>query len=752
MHLHGQVDVEVDEEVLVEVLGDWIEGTVVDVEKKKKNQRAMVEYTWAGSRKSDVFERHRIRKQYEYRGLDYGRIWKSSDGQYEIEASIFDIAGESVVIIKPDLETITVPLNRLCPIDNKYVKKFKKQFDAAVMNGEMPARTPKLPDIENFSGGMFGSTFGTMADTKVTPLGSIPSYLKEFKQAGTGYNLIRKSQKLVAVMPVGGPEQLILMSFREKNAFDKGDRFQSQLYWVSLRQQKVLDFVSITHEDYAIDYHPQHRLLLTYNRKEEFIGQKDEPNNYTLWQLAPGKTDPKPIVRWQADGMSWASHQFGKIINDHIVVVKTAGHTYQGFDIKEKKALYQVKPNSFFDAPVVVSHDRQNLILPEDGRVSIVDATNGEIKMSFPVKDRHVSGANVNEEGNRLVAITERNVYVWDLQSQSKEPTVYPAPLIGSPFSSRVEWIDQDHILGQSHSERILYRLSLQLPVWSYKMDVSDYFLNRDPLTNMVIDGKLIYVARPSAFGGNIAVGAVQFPGPSVNETTASIDKESLYLMKAGVKVGLDVSEVQQDKEKVSEWLIEKIEANQWVYDQNADIVLTASTGVGEQQTVEYKEFGIRGKVSSASFKPHWAKIALKQGSKIIWQSGTSTGAPPVIHSRNAQAEVERYQRPQTKFFEFVKIESKILDPKYSRGFGVSKLGLRGIEVVSTSPPGREDDPHAAAEQADKDREKAAEQDGKQGQNGTTESNTGNPNGSGRGPGGFQRGGGRTNSGNRGGR
>ena len=724
--------------------GDWIPGVVIDVEKKKKNQRAIVEYTWASSQSRDVFERQNIRKQYEYRGLDYGRVWKSSDGEHEIEASILDYGGEEVLLIKPDLESISVPLERLSPIDNKYVKKFRENFEAAVTRGEVPARTPDLPEIENFSGGMFGSTFGSMASNKIEPLNPIPDYLKAFEQAGTGYNLIREEQKLVAVIPVGGPEQLVLMSFRERNAFDKGDKFQSQLYWVSLRQQKALSYVSITHEDYAIDYDPRHRLLLTFNRKEEFIGQNDEPSHYTLWHLSPGKDDLQPLVRWQADGMNWAEHQFGKIVNDRVVIVKTARHTYQAFDIQEKKALYLVKPNSFFDAPVVLSHDRQNLILPEDGRVTIVDATNGDVKMTFPVKDRHVSGANVNEEGTRLAAITERNVYVWDLQSQSTEPAVYPAPLISSPFSSRVEWIDQDHILGQTHSQRVLYRLSLQLPVWSYKMDVRDYFLNRDPLTNMVIDGKLIYVVQPNPFGGNIAVGAVQFPGPSVNEITASINKEDLYLIKPGSKIAVDVSGVQQDSDKVKQWLIEKIQSKNWQHDQNSDIVLIATTGMGERQTVEYKEFGIDGKSSTVTFQPHWAKIVLKKGAKIIWQSGTSTGPPPVIHGKNAQATVNRYQNPQTGFFEKVDIESKILDPKYSRGFGVSKLGLRGIEVVSTSPPGREDDPRAAAEQADKDRQKAAEQEGDGNQKGG-ESGAAGRGTTGRGPGGFRSGGGLRN-------
>ncbi len=50
----------------------------------------------------------------------------------------------------------------------------------------------------------------------------------------------RKSQEVVAVIPVGGPEQLVLLTAREDNCFNGNLKFQSQLYWVSLKSQKVL--------------------------------------------------------------------------------------------------------------------------------------------------------------------------------------------------------------------------------------------------------------------------------------------------------------------------------------------------------------------------------------------------------------------------------------------------------------------------------------------------------------------------------
>ena len=705
----AQIKVEIDEEVKVQdFTGDWVDGIVVD----KKRREILVEYN--GGRQ-DAFNRKQIRKLYEFEGLDFGRMWESANGNFKIEASLHGLKGEQVELIKPGLDIITVPLSKLSQKDVAYVEKFKKAMETDVKRGIRPAAIPTLPEIEQFEGSFGESyTFRSGTDNSKLKLSAIPRYLKEFKQAGLGYNLIRNDQQLVAVMPIGGPDQLVLMSFREKNPFKTGDRFQSQLYWASLKKKKVVDFVSITHEDYAIDYNPRYKLLLTYNRNEEFIDESDDPDHYTIWKLDPGADTATPLIRFAATGMDWAETLFGKVVNDRIVVVKTTDSTYEAFDIKEKKTAYVLNTESFFDAPVVITHDRKHLIVPEDGYVSIVDAATGKFVFSDVVDDRHVSGANVNDSGTKLAAVTERNIYVWDLTSQNPKPDIYPAPLMGSPFQSRLEWIDDNHLLGESHRSRILYRLSMSLAVWSYEMDIFQYYRNSDPNTNMVVDGKFFYVAQPDPFGGSIAVGAVDLPGPGVEESISNVDRDSLLIVKPGVGVALDVSEV-SDPNTVKQWLTEKIEANGWIYDPNAELVMYAKMGSGEIQKVTYVEERTY-KTSVVSFKPHFANLSIMKDDLIVWQSGTTTGPPDRVvlrDGRTVQSEVNRMSKPQLGYFEHVRIESEIIDPNYSRGFGKSILGLRGIRVESNQPPGRENDPLAAARKAAEDRRRAAENEGK---------------------------------------
>jgi len=451
-------------------------------------------------------------------------------------------------------------------------------------------------------------------------------------------------------------------------------------------------------------------------RKQERNADDGGKSFFTIWKLKPKGKKADPVVCWELD-IPWnewfMGAEFTRIINDRVLIAKSKRKEYIAWDFVDKKELYRIPAGSFFDAPLVVSPDRKHLIMPEDGNVRIVDSLTGDTISNFKVPDRHVSGANVNHDGTKLAALTERNIYVWDLASSQSEPEVYPAPLMGSPFESRVDWVDDDHIIGQSSFNRTLYRLSLKLPVWSYEMDVSQYFLNKDPYKSRIVDGKVFYVAQPDPFGGNIAVGCVELPGPSVAETTENIDRKSLMILTRGTKVAIDTEET-SDPDRVFDWLMDKVEANGWVYSDDADIILIASMGIGESQTIEYRPMGAAGigsrraKSETVTFRPHYSTLKIYQGDSVLWQTGTSTGPPPVVFG-DVKEEVKKFQEPQIGFFKNVKPDPEILDPKYSRGFGVSKLGLRGIEVISTSPPGREDDPFAADMKAEEDRKKAIE-------------------------------------------
>lgn len=687
--------------VKVFYLNEWRDGTVVG----SQGDKFGVRYEFVNDARQGMFERQAIRLPCETEAMDLARTWANESGQFKVDAALKRIQADQVVLIKVDLSEITVPVASLSKRDVAYINKFKKEYEAAVSRGEIPGEVPPLPDVETFASG-FGE-FGAVAfgEGQIQPLGSLPSFLQTFRQAGLGFNLLRKRQELVALVPVGGPEQLVLVSVQEDNFFNRGVMFPSQLYWVSLKQQKVLGSVFITPEAQALDYDPRSRLLVSYEPPER--GGFSNPGTLTAWRLNPGETKIEPVVRWQAKLSLRAWSAFAKVINERLILAKTDSQNYKVWDIVEKKEVYSVKARSFFDAPLILTPDRQHLLVPEDGYVTVLEATTGKLVFQLKVPSS-VSGVNVNESGTRLAALTADRIYVWKLDGSDDQPQSYEAPLVGNPFRARLDWLDDDHILVDGFNAKTLFRLSLELPIWTYEMDVWQRSLNDDPLRSRMVNGHVFYTAEPDRFGGALAVGAVQLPGPSVADVTAKIDKESLYILKPGVAVAWGSLKV-SDPGQVQEWIAEKVQANGWTLSPTADIVIDCEMGQLPARTETYSQMGGRGGETSVTYSPYFANLRLRQGKKILWQSGSSTGAPAIVSGSDIQGQVSRMQVPQLGFYQAVTIPQKIIDPKYGSGFGKSELGLRGIVVVSTSPVGRADNPEEAQRQAAEDLDKARE-------------------------------------------
>jgi hypothetical protein len=687
MVAHSQTPLEDGESVRVMYLGNWTDGVVVAREKNKY----AVEFQFANGVSRNVFDRKEVRKLCEIDTIDFARIWVSSNGKFKVEAALKSISGDKVVLVKPDLTEIEVSVESLGEKEQSQLKKFKKQFEESTKRGQTPRQIPSLPPIEDFGFLSRSSVATTVGEGTTSALGSLPSYYSNFTQSGCGFYFTRARQQLVAVIPVGGPEQLVLVTATEDNFLNSGVEFQSEAYWVSLKQKKVLGSVALTPEDMVTDYDPRSKRLVSIHRN---MGSRNRGAErwITLWSLNPGDERAEALARWRVDIGDFLGTPYVKLINEHLVLAKTDKQTYVVWNTGSKQIAYSFRSASFFDAPIMLTPDRKAIVLPEDGKVSVLDAVSGDMLFSLPVSARHVSGASVDPTGSKLAALTEQNVYVWDLRSGSREPSVYPAPLIGSPFSSRLEWVDSDLLLAESHMERVLYRLSLQLPVWSYRMEVADKIMNSNILVNHVLNGLLFYVAEPDRLNGSVAVGAVKLPGPKVDELTKKIDRQSLMIMKEGTRIGIKTESL-NDPTVIERWLMDKIEQNGWIYDSEAPIKMIAKMGIGESRTESYKEHGLGGKTTTVQYTPHYATLIIQQGKTIIWQTGTSTSPPMFVHAENLQSEVSKTERPQSEFFQYVLIPKQIIDPQYSRGFGVSSLGLRGIEVVSTTPPGREDDP-----------------------------------------------------------
>lgn len=686
----AQSEIRVGEDVHVIFSDHWRDGRVLSIN-EKDNRQFFAEFMFGQTQLTGWFNREQIRKRCEADAMGHARIWKSASGEFETEATLKCVVGDKVTLTKLDMSLVTISLTELSADDRRYVEIINARLNNKVARGVAAAAVPTLPSIEHLGNGESYFPDLVRNHSEVKPLGRLPDPLTRFATGAFKFNVFRDRQKVVSVIPVGGASQIVLVSAREENFLVRPPKFQSQLYWVSFEDRQVVANVAVTPEDFVLDYDPRYRLLLTCNRRDD--RQKADANDYyTLWSLPINGSTADPLICWYAPLPRWPEPFFAKIINDKLVLAKTNAHCYEVWNVADRRPEYSLKSCSFRDAPLVLTADRRHLILPEDRGVAVRDALTGNLLHFFPVTDRYVLSANSNSDGSKLAALTERRVLVWDLTRNTIEPKVFAAPLLGSEFRSRIEWVDEDHVLLQGNSERILYRLSLQMPIWSYRLAGSDPGMIRDPLSNCVVDGHLIYVADPDDFDPAVSVGALKIPQPELNEHLPDLNLDAFAVLRPGSRIGLEIGKV-SSRRQVEQWLNQKIKDNGWVRDDFSPIKLRAGTITSQPYTVQYQEFGTKSEIMTRSIRPRTAQLVIENDATVFWRSGTPDGPPPILRGADIPGQITRFEQDQLEFFRDAVIDPVIIDPKYAHGFGVSLLGLDQIEVVSTKPPGRPSDP-----------------------------------------------------------
>ncbi len=450
--------------------------------------------------------------------------------------------------------------------------------------------------------------------------------------------------------------------------------------WAALEEGKVKGRQLLPPGEVVLDYHARSHRLLTYASVKSEGDAWGKPV-LTVWEVLPTDKQVKPIVRWNAASKSSPSDVWARMIDGNTVLHRWQKQQYVGWDIESKAMKYKFDQESFFAPLVVLSGSGKYVFVPEDKQVRVIESVTGKVVSVLPAPQGS-SGVAVSEDG-RLAAVLSRNALtVWDLTNATTEPDEYQAEAVGTPFSAELRWVgDRRVMVDQGSWGQVLFSLDLRLPLWNYQFDSSAVRESGSRRMRDVIDEHLVYAASVrSGTDRGLAVGAVKLPGPKVEEAAGSLDREALNIMKPGSRVSLDVKCGTHNAE-VRAALEKQVADNQWVLQTSAAARLVAEMGRSDTQTVTYRMFG--GGEQSATVTPYFSTLKLEVDSKVAWQSGTSTGAPPMIHLREgetAQGELNKWQNPNPGFFETVDLPDKLLDPDKRKGLGVTNVTTRGLE------------------------------------------------------------------------
>jgi hypothetical protein len=654
-------------------LGSWLPATVV---KTNARGEVLAEYTFATRPHQDVFKPEAVRAQYESGAIARGRVWSDPSGTFKVKASLLAVTDEDVTLRKQDMTEIKVALNKLSDGDKTYLKKLQSSMGLA---GQ---RWPEPPPPESFSAGAdFGGWAAFGATNKRVAIEPDPlQQSMRLKQGGCGFPAEDFFDRLGTVLPVGAADQWLLAAVEN----DKPSAaFPTRLFWVSLARQKVERRQILPPDEKLLDYHAGARRALTYNELKD-NGSPWGKGVLTVWETSAADEKVKPIVRWYTDTSRRAGYDpWGRLIDGKLVLYRAERQRYIVWDVAAKEARWQTMQESFFAPDVVLSGGRKYLFIPEDKEVRVLEAATGKWLTALPVSDG-CSSVAISDDGRQAAVLGRSTLTVWDLTTADSQSRVFQAEAIGTPFTATTAWVGNERIMADSHRGQSLFSLKNKMTLWHYDFDhnaVSEHWSTR---VREICDRHLVYAATFGTAGQHgLAVGAVQLPGPRVDEAEAALEREMLYIVKPGTAVRIDVN-AGEHTDRVTKVLEQKVMANGWMLSPTATIALVAEMKRGEQQTVNYRlsRFGKPETTESATFVPYIASLRIQTGSATAWSSGTSSGAPPFVRLREGetvQAEVDKWQKPRPEFYDNVKIPDRILDPKYRDGLGTTLVTNRGL-------------------------------------------------------------------------
>src|SRR5262245_1543668 len=508
------------------------------------------------------------------------------------------------------------------------------------------------------------------------------------RQGGVAFGLDDDRDKLGAVLPLGGPDCWILAALENESPWEKS--LPTRVLWVSLAKQKLEKKQLLPAGEAVLDYHPPSRRLLTFaSLRAEGEHHWNGKPVLTLWETSPTEEKCKPIVRWNADSGEGVFHEpWARIIDGNTVLQRYKKQEYIAWDVSAKGIKYRVAQESFFAPPAVLSAGRRYFFLPEDNGVRVMEAATGNLLLGLPTKNG-ASGVAVSEDGRKAAVLEDFELVVWDLTDPQAEPERYEAQAIGTPFSADLAFVGSERIMSEGGwaAGSVLFSTKTKIALWNYRYDHNAVHEDKGRRMREIVDRHLVYAATvQSGSQRGLAVGAVQMPGPRVDEIEAVTTYESLLVIKPGTPVKLVVSTGQHD-ERVRRALVAEIEENGWVLSDNANVTITASMGQSPSQTVTYGSGGFFGRsqnTESVTVSPFYSSLVIKVGVVVAWRAGTSAGATTMIWLREgqtAQGEVNKWQSPHPEFFDGVEVPDKIIDPAKRNGLGTTEVTNRGLIV-----------------------------------------------------------------------
>ena len=649
------------EEVEIYYLGDWRPARVLEASKTQ----IAVEYEWVNRLYQKKFPLNEVRYPWQANAMSPVYNWKDQSGSFSVKAAVMDFDRDKRTVTLYNLEKnteITVPVDKLSDADKTRLKRI---VDSAPMKITPP---PPLEQFQKLSFGRVTSWNPAVNLAEVSP--DPPRNVMNFPDGGAAFPKLGFWDSLNSVYPIGTESGWMAAAAGSDN-FDQ-DEFPARLVWATLADGKIRKVQSLAHGESLMAVDAASQRVLT-------VGKEGREWTLAVWTASPKTDKATPIVRWVSHKDVFSRKPFAEFVGENRVIHRWGDSQYIVWDFVQRRAVYEVKQESFFDAPPVISPGKRYLALPEDKGVRILSAADGETLASLPIGTDRASGVAFDAKGEKLAVLSKNQLMVWKLGS-ADPPETYVASAVGSPFGQRLAWVDDRTLLVDG---KTLFDLDRELPIWTYSAAFGEVSRSGFNEVSKIAGGRLCYgvTLREGGSGGAFVIGAVELPGKGVSDTVERIDEEKLWTLGPGSTVRIETN-CGNYNQQVRNALMRAAEAAGWSVQPNGQFTLRAEMGRSKSQTITYERQGT-GQTETVTVTPYFSNLSVTEGQTRIWSSGSSSGGAPsfmwVRDGESIQSKVSQTERADPDFFNRVKLPGRILHPRYKGGFGTSvysKVGL----------------------------------------------------------------------------
>lgn len=409
---------------------------------------------------------------------ELGRVWVDASGLHSIQATLVRVEQQSVVLLRADGGTVTLPLHQLSQQDQDYVTSYQDRLGAhnslRMLAPPEPNITPleplKLPEAlftapENMPL-EFGPALNTVANAELPE--SLPA---DRSRWSFGCQKVRIEMDKIDFSNDQISRPIPILT---KDRFDT--RVTSVIVSASnhirlasdTSRQQVLRFdlknkrrvVSMQHDQMLrlLDHdHDQQRSLMLVDHGPIGEGGKlgfaegwdrDNLQMHTLRALPTvDAMQTPPKVRW------------ARLVDSQHAVVAVDSSIVM-WNLISGEPIYRINGIDARSTPAI-SGGHRYLAIPGHGKVDLHDTTTGKLLGRIKIEPK-VPAVSFSPYGDTLAISTSRRIRVWNLPGAALDYDVLARESLGR---KQVAWVSHDTLLTSSG---VLVSLPLGLPVWKY--------------------------------------------------------------------------------------------------------------------------------------------------------------------------------------------------------------------------------------------------------------------------------------------